>query len=1060
MTLYERVSAQSGQNRRARLRSAARGPAAPATLRATALIEAKGSIEPASRQRGSKQVKRNARAYRTATGLLLAALSLAAQARGASPEQKVPFAIDAPAMVDALVQFTTQSGIQLMMRVDDAGVIPAKPVVGEYVPVEALRLLLNGSGLQYEWANSRTIAIKTSSDAPEHPRAQGASQRLRLSRAPADVSGERAEEDSQSSQQRDARRADTGTSSAPASQRAAARGGEALEQIIVTGSRLSAPTGAAPLTVFDRARIREIGAGTVADLFKYLPQQPYTRGEEYRFGGAQFAELRGLGADTTLVLINGRRAAISAANGAANAFDLNVIPVSAIERVEVLSDAASAVYGADAVGGVVNIILQHDMHGVTADARWGTASGGAEERRASLALGTGTARVAGNLVLDYFDRASLEGAERERWRDQDYRRFGSSDERSTAANPGNVSSVDGSDLPGLSSSRAAVPHGAAGTLLSPADFLATAGQVNLDSRAARDAIVPQTRRLSALGNLDIDLKPGLAAFFEGMYVDREQNAQFAPSSVSGEVPAAQPFNPFGVAVNVRFLLTGIGPQHERVESQMLRGVAGLKGTLGRWDWEAAYMRGHERARSWDENVADSDRVDAALAALNPAEALNPFQDGPGGSEALLQSLIAAPEISHYTSDASQGSVFLRGPLWDLPAGALELAVGGEARNERLLFDSGIFVDHDRDVRAGFAEMKIPLVAPAMALPGIHLLSATVAAREDHYSDFGDTFNPQVTLAWLPVTSVAVRATYGTSFRPPSLFELYSPRRTLLNNVVLDPRRNGESAVVTVFSGGNRTLEPVTADSWSIGAKWSPESARDVQIGATYWSIHMNDRVRVFSRQLVLANEALFPARVVRAAPTPADVAAGLPGKLLSVDSSRINFGALDTSGVDLTTQWGIETSLGRFTPSIMATWVAKYIAGSAPGTPAVDRIDVANLDGSITAWRGQASVRWQRGPWAATLSGRYIPSYDDADFTGQRTGHRVDAQCLVDAQVSVSLGEGAASAWLKRWTLLAGASNLFDSAPPFSEVGSPLGYDLSQGDLRERFVYVSLSKRF
>ena len=159
-----------------------------------------------------------------------------------------------------------------------------------------------------------------------------------------------------------------------------------LEEIVVTGSRLRA-SGSSTVTVFDRARIEELGASSVPDLLKYLPQQPFARGESSRFGGAQFVELRGIGADMTLVLINGRRAVTSAPQIASNAFDLNTLPISAIERIEVLSDGASAVYGADAVGGVVNIVLKRAIDEPQLDLRYGTARHGAEERRASLGAG-------------------------------------------------------------------------------------------------------------------------------------------------------------------------------------------------------------------------------------------------------------------------------------------------------------------------------------------------------------------------------------------------------------------------------------------------------------------------------------------------------------------------------------------------------------------------------------------------------------------------------------------------------------------------------------------------
>ena len=181
---------------------------------------------------------------------------------------------------------------------------------------------------------------------------------------------------------------------------------------------------------------------------------------------------------------------------------------------------------------------------------------------------------------------------------------------------------------------------------------------------------------------------------------------------------------------------------------------------------------------------------------------------------------------------------------------------------------------------------------------------------------------------------------------------------------------------------------------------------------------------------------------------------------MSVDSSRINFGELTTSGVDLTASATIETALGDFRPALSATWVDEFEAGSAPGTPAVDRVGVASTEGTITQWRGLASLGWQRGAWGASLSARYIPSYADATYTGALTGGRVEEQWLVDAQVSLNLRQGQFSPWLDGFALQVGVSNLFDEAPPFAEVGRPFGFDMSQGDLRQRFGYVNLSKRF
>lgn len=270
----------------------------------------------------------------------------------------------------------------------------------------------------------------------------------------------------------------------------------ALEEIVVTGTRLRLPQeqSTASVVIIDRERIDMLGVSSVAELLRYIPQASYTFSENVQIGGAQVAELRGLGVGTTLVLINGRRTVPSAANLAVNAFDLNTLPLAAVERVEVLSDSASSVYGADAVGGVINVILKREIPRPVIDVSVGSARGGALERRASLSGGIAGERLHAVLMLDYFDRDFLLGDERDRWADQDYRRFGSDDQRLPITNPGNVRSRTTANLPGLPSRFAAVPVGSSGVGLTPNDFLATAGQQNLASVFADTSIVSDAER--------------------------------------------------------------------------------------------------------------------------------------------------------------------------------------------------------------------------------------------------------------------------------------------------------------------------------------------------------------------------------------------------------------------------------------------------------------------------------------------------------------------------------------------------------------------------------------
>lgn len=837
-----------------------------------------------------------------------------------------------------------------------------------------------------------------------------------------------------------------------------------LEEIVVTGSRLrvSDVEGPAPVTVFDRDKIDALGVVALPDLFKHLSQQPYKRDEGVDATGAQYVQIRGLGLDTTLVLINGRRVVPSAANVAFNGFDLNTIPLVAVERVEVLSDAASAVYGADALGGVVNIILKREAPRFSAEASYGSAEGGAEEQRVAVSSGYAGKRLHASLIADFFDRGSLLGAERERYADQDFRRFGGTDWREATAQPGNVSSLDGSNLPGLSSPFAAVPAGSSGVGLTPADFLATAGQVNLDSLNRYFSTVPEAQRRSAAAFAEFEFTPSLTAFAELLYVDRSAAFEYSPSALSGQtVPAANPFNPFGTDVAVDVLLTGLGSRRDVTESELTRAVGGLRGTWRHWDWEASVLHTDEAATSWLENGADLQRVAAALAATDPAQALNVFQDGPGGSPALLASLKAISRTDRYGSAATQASAFARGPLFWLPTGSVDAVIGAEWRTESMEENDNFRVSQDREVAAGYAELRMPLVRSDRQRPLLHSLALTLAARLDNYSDFGDTLNPQYGLIWRPVSDWLVRASYGTSFRPPSLFELYAPRRTSPLRVT-DPRRN-EVADTFAITGGNPLLDPIEGSSASAGVVFTPSATPGLRLSANWWRVELEQRISSFSTTLLLQNEARFAERVQRAAPTPADVAAGLPGRLTLLNVSRINYGSLETRGVDFDASYRLDTALGQFSPAISATWVGRYRTVNLPNTPAVDRVGIANALGALAKWRVVGSLSWERNGVGLTANARYSPAYLDANpLTGRATGREIPAQTLVDLQASIDLeARGDAEAWWRRGCKIAvGVTNLFDKAPPFAEIGFSSGYDPSQGEMRQRFGYVRVTKGF
>jgi iron complex outermembrane receptor protein len=817
----------------------------------------------------------------------------------------------------------------------------------------------------------------------------------------------------------------------------------------------------APAVIVERERLDAIGAPTLAEALRYISQSAYTRPEGSRISGAQYAEMRGLGPDTALILINGRRALPSANSITSSAFDLNTIPISAVDHVEILLDSGAAAYGTDAIGGIINIILRRKVADPTVEIRYGAADGGAEQKRITLSGGLETERFHSALILDYFDLGGLLGSERALWRNQDFRRFGGRDQRSSISSAGNISSMTPANLPGLSSPIAAVPLEDTTPGVSIDDFRATAGTVNLESMFNYWSVVPEATRASIVGTGSFDFTERLAATAEVLYVNRDATFYFAPPLLPGlPVPATNAYNPFGVPVIATRMLTDFGPQHQSVESDLFRVVGALDGRFHGWDWELSALYSDEDASTWLYNDLDFVPLLAALASPDPSRALNLFQSGPIGSPELLSSLRAPRHVDEFASTGKQAAGFIGGSLGRLWAGPVRAMVGGEWRQESAVFGSRTAsFDADRDVTAAFAQLHVPLVDLAMDVPMVNELSFSAGSRYDDYENIGSGIRSQYGLLWKPHSAITVRASEAHSFRPPSLYELYLPDiQTLMR--VSDPARRNEPANVSISSGGNSGLDPVTAKTLTAGIEFSPDTAMNWVLSADYWRIRMDDRVLLLSPTLLLANESMFTDRIKRADATDADRAAGLPGRLLSIDSSRVNVGTVKASGVDFVIRSDFQTRAGRFIPELLATWFDTYTATDLPSRPAEDRVNLASEVGTILDWRAILSLGWRRGPYGITTAARYTPSYDDA-VAGVRAGRKVASQTLLDLQGTVDFGRllGASSPW-SGFKVSIGATNLFNEQPSFALVGDAAGFDMSQGDLKQRACYLRLEKSF
>ncbi len=915
-------------------------------------------------------------------------VSLAAEA-GEPRRYEIP----AQAAEDGLVQLARQSSLPLVYTPEVTRGIRTNAISGTYTPREALTRLLADTGLEAVETPAGGTAIRPSGDAGP----------------------------------------------------ATTRGAVLLEEIVVTGSRLKRTTGdgPAPVVTLDAQALARSGAATVTQALRQVSQATLVNDESgvNTFLGAQTVQLRGLNLGSTLVLVNGRRVSVSSAQVNNNIFDLNALPLEAVERIEVLTSSGSAVYGADAIAGVVNVLLKQDVEGVSVAARYGTTDAGGG-REVSLSATTGLQWSTGraSLILSGLDRQAVLGFDRELVANNDYTRFGSLDRRPDVANPASIYAL-APPAPGRPPSQ--IPL-----------------RVERTSVGAFQSLVPQSRRAGAFLAAEQSLGERVELFGEALASNNRQTVQSSPDFLlPGDqiVGPSSPINTFGRPLTFSYLATGLGPTENETDSTFYRVIVGSRiRWAGNWEAEIALGQNGDRTHTDKRNFLDfSPAGSARIAAALAAGSFNPFVAGPGGTPEFLESIRFSPRDRGRSKERTvDGQV--RGAAFDLPGGPAQVVVGGEYRREDIdalnieTFSrtANRFVA-DRTVWAAFVEVGLPVVGPGNRRVGLEALDLTLAARHDDYSDFGSATSPQAGLAWRPVTPLLVRASWGEAFKAPSLFQLYRPRtvtRTLITN---DPRNPGvRQTNVLLTQGGNLALDPETARSWGAGLAYEDRFGETrVSASVDYWVIEQDQRVQRFNGNTLLLNEAAFPGRIGRDATTTL---------ITSIDATNANFGRVALRGVDLSLRLQVPTAIGEFTPSIAATRALRYDASLVPGAPAVDQVGVASLEGFAPDWRWSGGLAWSAGPWSASAIVRHTSGYRDYVQPGAPV-RDVEPYTTADVGAAYRLENAG---FLKGLQIRVGVVNAFDETPPFSQRSFNLGYDPAIADIRGRFYHVGVDASF
>jgi iron complex outermembrane receptor protein len=985
------------------------------------------------------------------TGALAVLLIGSAVPAVAEPPALARYAIDQPsqALADSLRSIARQTGISVLFDPAAVNGRSSRPVSGRLSAIEAISQALEGTGLTADIMSDGAIVVRSMA-------ASGAGQRVPTA-AQLPVAAVNPSPDSDLRVAQLASQEGPGTGAAAPNDRGPS---QELQKVEVTGSRLKRITaeGPVPVNVYTREEIDRSGQPTLERFLATLNEVSVTQGEG-TFGpmsGQGSVQLRGLPLGSTLVLINGRRVQ-AVGSSSANFFNLNLIPMAAVERVEVVPVGSSAVYGGDALAGVVNIILKKSIDGVSMDARVGSGKGLGD---GSFSLATGGRDESGSfLVLGTYSKSTpLTMAERAFFVDADYRRFGGPDARTRSCTPGTVSSTTGDNLPGLNSTFAGVPSLAPGQALTQGSFAATAGQANLCNTLASGrgyALVYGDESFGLHASAERRLLGSWSVFGELTHVKDRLKAEQGGLLLSNVVvQASNPYNPFGVPVRFTGRL-GLENGSEGLvrDTNFTRALIGLRGDLGSaWDFEASVSTSRDEGKRLQlNNAVNSAARTAALASTDPAAALNPFTAGPATSPEVLRSIWSdAVRNTHGVKDLA--SAFVRGSPYELPAGPIEAIAGLEYARDRYesLAPNANSVN-SRNSSAVFGEFRVPL-----ARGGVQgeqrwdLAALTLAGRRDRYSDFGSASTYQAGLEVRPARSVLLRAAVASSFKPPTLLQTSVDEISYTTEIfeLVDPANGGAPIVGgEVLRTSNPDLKPEKGKAWSLGALWEPEGGLGSRLGVTAWKVKIDGLIALLWPQDTIDNESLFPGIVTRGPSVN-----GAPGPVTRVLYTEVNVGSLETAGADVEGAYAWRATGGRWTVAASATRTTQYDVRLAPGSPVEDRLGRRAADYWSPKLKGRLSLGFDAGTWSLGLTSRYLGSYKDSGTSERRLGdywmHDLSGQLDLKR-----LGMGFAGA--KAATLSLAIANLADRLPEFVET-SPY-YDITQADWRGRYATLRLS---
>ncbi len=834
-----------------------------------------------------------------------------------------------------------------------------------------------------------------------------------------------------------------------------------IENIIITGSYLSVQQDdiASPIDIIGREQIQASGAASLND---FLSKLTTNVGAEFNAdiftqntsGGTSQFNLRGIGLSSTLTLLNGRRTTLSGAyaNDGSTFVDINSIPMIALERIEIVKDGASALYGSDAVAGVVDFVTRQDFEGIEFSTGYQTTTDDHQiDKDISLLWGWQNDQVKSLVALSYFNRSPLEANKR--------------------------AFTHGTGISALGYPASFIPLGPIdpNSPYAALDGLAPAGTPIRDANCeVAGGFIPEganpyfgtcyndymqffnllskEKRQQALVTLDIELTDDTSFFSEALYAKNKQSQPSSPSFPNLTFPIIPADNIGNLATNGGFgtpviflgspLSVDAQPAINKRTSETLRLLMGIRQNINsHWQWESAYQYSYNDYYLGGPDTL-IDRFNAALNGVggpNNDQYYNPFSTALyipalANSQAVIDDFtdISARKIrtSLHTWDAQ-----ITGELFNLPAGPVKTAFGIQYRNEsnrqtldqnsqdfNYAFVIGASNSNDkRNIWGLFSEVLVPVTEQ---------LNLQLAGRFEQYSGNTDnSFTPKLGIRWNPNEEISLRGSISRAFRAPSLHQTSS------NTIATE---NIDTTFAPIVTDGNNNLKPEEALIVNTGIVYNPSN--NLTASLDYWRYDYDDIIIKENAEGIFSADP-YDERIIRDPNS---------GAVSRVELNFINASSVLTDGVDFHLNYRMATDYGQFTFTNNTSYIKRYDltlkTGDSP-VNAVGQRNALNIARALPRWRSNFTLDWAKGDHQISTTARYIHDYkDDAN-----NNNSIDRQITLDGQYNYLLP----TTMEVEPKLSFGVINLFNQQPP--AVATSFGFDTKTHDPRGRLVYLRLS---